>query len=78
VLIPTQTLIQMETPVDLLGRVGSTVNSASFTTQVAGLILSGVVTEHTSIRTVFALSTALLATIAIAGKLWMAPKSHTA
>jgi MFS family permease len=78
VLIPTQTLIQMETPVDLLGRVGSTVNSASFTTQVAGLVLSGVVTEHTSIRTVFALSTALLAIIAIAGKLWMAPKSHTA
>jgi MFS family permease len=78
VLIPTQTLIQMETPVDLLGRVGSTVNSASFTTQVAGLILSGVLTEHTSIRTVFALSTALLAIIAIAGKLWMAPKPHPA
>jgi DHA3 family macrolide efflux protein-like MFS transporter len=73
ILVPANIIIQQETPVELLGRVGSTGNSAIFTAQVAGLILTGVLTEHTSIRIVFALSTILLLSLVLAGKLWMDP-----
>ena len=55
IIVPSQTLIQEETPGELMGRVGSTTMSAIFTAQIAGLILSGVLAEHTSVRRVFAL-----------------------
>jgi hypothetical protein len=70
--------MQQETPVALLGRVSSTSSSAVFTAQVAGLVLSGIVTEHTSIRAVFALSSLMLASLMLIGKLWMEPKDHPA
>jgi MFS family permease len=78
ILVPSQILMQQETPVPLLGRVSSTSSSAVFTAQVAGLLLSGVITEHTSIRAVFALSSLMLATLMLVGKLWMEPKDHPA
>jgi hypothetical protein len=34
--------------------------------------------EHTSVRSVFALYTAMLAVLIVAGKLWMEPKDHPA
>ena len=73
---PSQTLIQQETPHELMGRVGSTVMSVIFTAQIAGLLLSGVLAEFTSIRRVFGLSTGMLLVLALAGKLWMEPKPH--
>ncbi len=76
IIVPSQTLIQGETPPELLGRVGSTVMSAIFTAQIAGLLLSGVLAEFTSVRRVFALSTGMLVALALAGKLWMEPKSQ--
>jgi DHA3 family macrolide efflux protein-like MFS transporter len=76
ILVPANIIIQQETPVELLGRVGSTGNSAIFTAQVAGLILTGVLTEHTSIRIVFAFSTVLLLSLVLAGKLWMDPDNR--
>jgi MFS family permease len=78
IIVPSQTLIQEETPADLMGRVGSTVMSAIFTAQIAGLILSGILADHTSVRRVFALCTAMLAALIVAGKLWMEPKDHPA
>jgi MFS family permease len=78
ILVPSQILMQQETPVALLGRVSSTSSSAVFTAQVAGLVLSGIVTEHTSIRAVFALSSLMLASLMLIGKLWMEPKDHPA
>ena len=77
IIVPSQTLIQQETPQALLGRVGSTVMSCIFTAQIAGLLLSGILANHTSVRRVFALSTAMLLLLAIAGKLWMEPKPNT-
>ena len=76
IIVPSQTLIQQETPFELMGRVGSTVMSVVFSAQIAGLLLSGLLAEWTSIRRVFGLSTAMLLVLAVAGKLWMEPKPH--
>ena len=78
IIVPSQTLVQQETPPDLMGRVGSTLMSAIFTAQILGLVLSGILAEHTSIRGVFGLCTALLVALIIAGKLWMEPAKHPA
>jgi MFS transporter, DHA3 family, macrolide efflux protein len=78
IIVPAQTLIQEETPAELMGRVGSTTMSAIFSAQIAGLLLSGILAQHTSVRSVFALCTAMLAILIIAGKLWMEPKDHPA
>jgi len=78
IIIPSQTMIQTETPPAMLGRVGSTVMSLIFSAQIAGLILSGILAEHTSVRRVFALCTVMLAVLMAAGKLWMEPKAHPA
>ena len=76
IIVPSQTMIQQETPPALLGRVGSTVMSVIFTAQIAGLLFSGVLAQFTSVRRVFALCTAMLVALALAGKLWMEPKPH--
>jgi hypothetical protein len=60
------------------GRVISTTSSASFTTQVSGLVLCGVLSEYTSIRMVFVVSSALLVAIILVGKLWIEPKGDPA
>jgi len=76
IIVPSQTMIQEETPQNMLGRVGSTVMSFVFSAQIAGLLLSGVLAQYTSVRGVFLLSGILLAVLIIAGKLWMEPKPH--
>jgi len=76
IIVPSQTLIQQETPAELMGRVGSTTMSAIFSAQIAGLLLSGILANHTSVRSVFAICTAMLAALILAGKLWMEPKEH--
>jgi MFS family permease len=78
ILIPSQVLIQQETPLEMHGRVISTTSSASFTTQVSGLVLCGVLSEYTSIRMVFVVSSALLVAIILVGKLWIEPKGDPA
>jgi MFS family permease len=78
IIVPSQTLVQQETPAELMGRVGSTLMSAIFTAQILGLVLSGVLAQYTSIRRVFLLCTIMLASLIVAGKLWMEPKEHAA
>jgi MFS transporter, DHA3 family, macrolide efflux protein len=78
IIVPSQTLVQQETPQELMGRVGSTLMSAIFTAQIFGLVLSGILAQHTSIRRVFGLCTALLVALIVAGKLWMEPDDHPA
>lgn len=73
IIVPSQTLIQQETPQALMGRVGSTVMSAVFTAQIGGLLLAGILAEVTSVRRVFALCTAILVVLIVAGKIWMEP-----
>jgi MFS transporter, DHA3 family, macrolide efflux protein len=76
IIVPSQTLVQQETPHELMGRVGSTMMSTIFAAQIGGLLLSGVLAQHTSVRRVFLLCTIMLAVLMLAGKLWMEPKPH--
>ena len=78
IIVPAQTLIAQETPPPMMGRVGSTVMSAVFSAQILGLILSGVLTQHISVRDVFALCSAMLVALIVVGKLWMEPAKHPA
>ncbi len=75
IIVPSQTMIQQETPHTMLGRVGSTVMSLIFSAQIAGLLLSGVLANHMGVREVFGLCSLLLVVLLIAGKFWMEP--HT-
>jgi predicted MFS family arabinose efflux permease len=77
IFLPSQTKMQQETPPALLGRVGSTVMSAIFASQIAGLVLSGILAERIGVRSVFALCAVLLAILIGAGFLWMRSKSKT-
>jgi DHA3 family macrolide efflux protein-like MFS transporter len=78
IIVPSQTMIQQETPVDMMGRVGSTVMSIIFSAQIGGLILSGILANVTSVRGVFAICAAMLIVLIVAGKLWMEPEEHPA
>jgi len=74
IVIPAQTMIQQETPPELMGRVGSTVMSAIFSAQILGLLLSGALAQVTSVRQVFVICAGILVLLALAGKLFMEPK----
>ena len=76
IIIPSQTMIQEETPAALMGRVGSTVMSVVFTAQIAGLVLSGILAERIGVRHVFAVCAGLLAVLIVAGRLFMEPRGE--
>jgi MFS family permease len=78
IIVPAQTLFQQATPPALMGRVGSTFMSIVFAAQIAGLVLSGVLTQHMGVRRVFALCAVMLVVLMAVGKLWMEPKKTTA
>ncbi len=74
IVVPSNTMIQQETPPALMGRVGSTVMSLIFTAQILGLLLSGQLAGRIGVRHVFAYCAAMLVALIIAGKLFMEPK----
>ena len=74
IIVPSQTMIQQETPPALMGRVGSTFMSFIFTAQICGLVLSGLLAEHIGVRHVFALCAAMLFILLLVGRLWMEPR----
>jgi DHA3 family macrolide efflux protein-like MFS transporter len=74
IIVPAQTLFQQATPPELMGRVGSTFMSIVFAAQIAGLVLSGILTQHIGVRQVFALCAGMLIVLVGIGKLWMEPK----
>ena len=78
IIVPAQTLIQEETPQAMLGRVGSTVMSLIFSAQIAGLLLSGVLADHMSVRGVFGICSGMLALLILVGKVWMEPGEQVA
>ncbi len=75
IIIPSQTMIQSESPPALLGRIGSTVMSIIFTAQISGLVLSGVLVDHLGVRDVFAGCAVLLVVLIAVGRIWMEPKT---
>ncbi len=76
VVISAQTLMQGQTPMDMLGRVTSTLMSVMMLSQVAGLALSGSIAQVVGIRNSYYATSALLVLIAAAG--WRAVNRRTA
>ena len=74
IMVPASTLIQRETPPDMLGRVGSTNASVVFLGQILGLAVSGVLAELVGVRTVFFLCAALSMALAVAGRMFLRSK----
>jgi DHA3 family macrolide efflux protein-like MFS transporter len=74
IVVPATTLMQQETPAELMGRVGSAVMSLIFTAQIAGLALSGTLANHIGVRHVFAVCAMALGLLIVAGKLFLQPK----
>lgn len=73
IVVPATTMMQQETPHELMGRVGSAFMSLVFTAQICGLILSGITANRFGVRHVFAYCAVLLAILIVAGRLWMDP-----
>src|SRR5215813_12136321 len=67
IVVPTQTLMQMETPVELVGRVSSSFMSVLSVSQLLGLIISGSMTQRLGIRNLFFASAAMLVLFAFFG-----------
>ena len=76
IIVPAQTLIQRETPHDMLGRVGSTNASVIFLGQILGLLISGGLAELVGLRMVFFLCAALSVSLAIGGRIFLGAHSH--
>ena len=71
IIVPAQTLLQRETPHDMIGRVSSTNISVAFCAQVLGLVLSGYLADHLGVRTVFILCAGLAAAMAAGGRAFL-------
>jgi DHA3 family macrolide efflux protein-like MFS transporter len=69
--VTASTLIQRETPPDMLGRVGSTNASVIFLGQILGLAASGILAELVGVRTVFFLCAALSVALALGGRMFL-------
>jgi MFS transporter, DHA3 family, macrolide efflux protein len=74
IMVPSSTLIQRETPPDMLGRVGSTNASVVFLGQILGLAASGVLAELIGVRMVFFLCAGLSVALAAAGGMFLRAK----
>ena len=77
IIVPAQTLMQQETPQELMGRISSTVMSVVFFAQVLGLVLSGVLAQALGVRAVFVLCAALAVALAFGGRMFLR-QSHRA
>jgi DHA3 family macrolide efflux protein-like MFS transporter len=71
IMVPAQTLVQRETPPDMLGRVQSTNASVIFLGQILGLAVSGILAELVGVRTVFFLCAALSVALAASGRVFL-------
>lgn len=69
VIVSSQTLMQQETPHDMMGRVSSSFMSVFSFAQVLGLVLSGYLAVWLGIRQVFLACAVTLAALAVAGTL---------
>ncbi len=76
IVIPSQTMLQRETPPALLGRVGSTMMSMIFTAQILGLVLSGYLAAAIGVRQVFAVCAVAMAVFIAVGRLWIEPRTR--
>ena len=76
VIVPAQTLMQRETPHEMLGRISSTVMSVVFFAQLIGLVLSGVLAQMFGVRAVFFVCAVLAWVLTGAGKWLLGTDRH--
>jgi DHA3 family macrolide efflux protein-like MFS transporter len=75
IMVPAQTLMQRETPHDMLGRVASTQISVIFCGQILGLVLSGLLAQLFGVRAVFFLCAGLSLALVGGGRLFLRAKA---
>jgi MFS family permease len=71
IVVPAQTLMQQETPHDMLGRVSSSFMAVFSLSQLLGLVLSGSLADLIGVRRLFSASAVLLIVLAAIGYLWL-------
>jgi MFS family permease len=71
IVVPAQTLMQQETPPDMLGRVSSSFMAVFSLSQLLGLVLSGSLADMIGIRRLFLYSAVLLTVLTAAGYVWL-------
>jgi predicted MFS family arabinose efflux permease len=71
VIVPAQTLMQQETPHDMLGRVSSSFMAVFSLSQLLGLVLSGSLADWIGVRRLFFASAVLLIVLSAIGYLWL-------
>jgi MFS family permease len=71
IMVPAQTLLQRETPHEMIGRVSSTNISVALLAQVGGLMLSGALANVFGVRMVFFLCAALAIAMAAGGRAFL-------
>src|SRR5262249_31769972 len=78
IIVPTQTLMQQETPVELVGRVSSSFMSVLSVSQLVGLIVSGSLAHTLGIKNLFFASAAMLVLFACFGYLRLPTQAKAA
>ena len=71
IMVPSQTLLQRETPHELLGRVMSSLMSVLAISQVLAMFVAGPVAQHAGIRNLYFGSAAMLGAIGVGGYAWL-------
>ena len=71
IVVPAQTLMQQETPHDMLGRVSSSFMAVFSMSQLLGLVLSGSLANLIGVRRLFFASAVLLVLLSAIGYLWL-------
>jgi len=71
IMVPSQTLLQRETPHELLGRVMSSLMSVLAISQVLAMFVAGPVAQRAGIRNLYFGSAAMLVAIGVAGYAWL-------
>lgn len=74
IMVPAQTLLQRETPREMIARVSSTNISVAFLAQILGLLLSGFLADAFGVRMVFILCAGLAGVLAAGGKAFLHSK----
>jgi MFS family permease len=71
IMVPAQTLLQRDTPHELLGRVSSSLMSLLAISQVLAMFVAGPVAQYAGIRNLYFGSAVMLAAICAAGYAWL-------
>lgn len=71
IMVPAQTLMQQETPHEMLGRISASFMALFSLAQLLGLVLSGTLADWIGVRSLFIYSAVLLLVLSAAGYFWI-------